>query len=74
VRELTTAQARGQAASVVFIVQRPDADCVSPFRERDPEFAQALDAAARAGVRLRAFTCHVSPAGVRLAQAIPVVL
>jgi sugar fermentation stimulation protein A len=68
------AQARGQATSVVFVVQRPDADVVSPFRKRDPEFAQAVDAAARAGVRLRAFTCHVSPAGVRLARAIPVVL
>jgi sugar fermentation stimulation protein A len=73
-RELTAAQAGGQTTSLVFIVQRPDADCVSPHRERDAEFAQALDAAARAGVRLRAFTCDVSPAGVRLARAIRVVL
>ena len=73
-QELTAARRQGHAASLVFVVQRPDADCVSPHRGRDPEFAKALEQAAGAGVRLRAFTCHVSPAGARLARAIPVVL
>lgn len=69
VQELTRL---GPAALLVFVVQRPDADVVAPFRERDPAFAEALADAARAGVRLRAYTCRVTRAGVRLERPIPV--
>jgi sugar fermentation stimulation protein A len=64
--------ARGGArALLVFVVQRPDADGVAPFRARDPVFAAALDAAVAAGVRVLAYTCRVSRAGLGLYKRIP---
>jgi sugar fermentation stimulation protein A len=73
-RELTELRRAGRPTAVVFVVQRGDADSVAPHRETDPGFAAALDEAARAGVRLRAYTSLVSPAGCRLDRRIPVVL
>ena len=61
-------------AFVVFVVQRDDARSLSPHAANDPAFAAALTAAAQAGVRLLAFTCRVTPAGIRLDRRIPVVL
>lgn len=74
VRELTELRGRGCRTAVVFVVQRADADSVSPHRGNDPAFARALEDAARAGVRLLAYTCRVSPSGVSLDRRIPVVL
>ena len=71
VRELTPL---GRGAAVVFIVQRPDADSVSPHAANDPEFAAAVAEAARAGVRLLAYTCRVSRQGVALDRRVPVML
>ncbi len=65
-RELLELVRGGEAAQVIFLVQRGDADYVSPFRARDPDFAQALGEAARGGVRLRAYGCDVGPGGIRL--------
>lgn len=73
-RELTEVRRRGGASAVVFVVQRPDARSLSPHADMDPAFARALAEAARAGVRLLAYTCRVSPAGVTLERRIPVVL
>ncbi len=67
------ALARGGASTqVVFVVQRDDAVAVAPFSERDPDFARALAAAARGGVRVRAYGCEVGPRGIRLARPLPV--
>jgi sugar fermentation stimulation protein A len=71
-RELIAARRRGEPAMVVFVVQRPDARHVSPHRAIDPSFALALEDAARAGVRLRAYTCRVTTLGVTLDRPIPV--
>lgn len=73
-RQLAVAAKTGRAAQVIFLIQRPDAVCLSPHRQRDPEFGQALDEAARAGVTLRAYTCRVSPEGCSLDQPIRIVL
>lgn len=73
-RELAALQRRGRRALVVFVVQRADAKSVSPHRDNDPEFTRALEDAARAGVRLLAYTCRVSTAGCALDRRIPVVL
>jgi sugar fermentation stimulation protein A len=72
VRELTAAARRGEAAALVFVVQRSGARVFSPHPGRDPEFAAALRAAAAAGVRVLAFTCRVSRGGVSLDRRIPV--
>jgi sugar fermentation stimulation protein A len=74
VRELTEVRRRGGASLVVFVVQRHDAVSLSPHRARDPQFGSALEAAARAGVKLLAYTCRMAPSGCRLDRRIPVEL
>jgi sugar fermentation stimulation protein A len=63
-----------EEAAVIFIVQRPDALCFSPFTERDPAFAAALARAADSGVSIYAYTCALTTQSIHLAQEIPVVL
>jgi sugar fermentation stimulation protein A len=53
VRELAEIVRNGGRAMVLFIVQRDDARSITPNRETDPEFAEALAAARSAGVILR---------------------
>ena len=74
VGELIAARDRGQAAALLFVVHREDADRLSPWPSVDPDFARALRAADRRGVRLLAYTCRVTPQGVTLARRIPVEL
>lgn len=74
VRELTRAVANGDAAAVVFIVQRNDAVRFRPYAEHDPDLAAALVAAQAAGVQVRAIGCQVSNTWVRLARELPVSL
>jgi len=61
-----------RGALVIFLVQRSDADLVTPFAARDPAFAAVVATAVRAGVRVLAFACRVTRKGVRLVRAIPV--
>ncbi len=58
-RELTRRAQSGKKAAVLFCVQRSDCEAVSPNRETDPDFAQALQAAASAGVDILAVRCNV---------------
>lgn len=71
---LSRARAEGDAAAVLFVVQREDVTCLQPNDAVDPAFATALREAAAAGVRLLAYRCRVSPCAIDLAGAIPVVL
>jgi len=73
-RELAAVRRAGGDALVVFLVQRGDAAAVAAHARIDPHFARALEEAAAAGVRLQAYTCAVSPAGIRLERAVPVLL
>jgi sugar fermentation stimulation protein A len=74
VRELQAAVAAGEAAAVVFVVQRDDAHAFRPYAENDPAFATALTQAAAAGVQVRAYRCRVATTGVWLDSEIPVLL
>lgn len=71
-RELARAAARGQRAAVVWVVQRSDAHRLGPDAAADPGFADAVERAARAGVRLLAYTCRVSARRIALGREIPV--
>lgn len=73
-QELTARSLRGAASLLVFVVQRADARSLSPCREIDPAFADALARAARAGVGVLAYACRVSGRGCALDRRIPVVL
>jgi sugar fermentation stimulation protein A len=72
VRELIAARRRGRDAALLFVVHREDADRLAPWRTVDPDFADALRDARRAGVRVRAYTCRVTPDACTLARRIPV--
>ncbi|MFO8036077.1 MAG: DNA/RNA nuclease SfsA [Anaerolineales bacterium] len=71
VADLAEAVHQGDCASVVFVVQRPDAASFSPYREVDPQFATLLKQAAEGGVDVRAFTCQVSLSRIRIDREIP---
>ena len=63
---------RGSRAAVVFVIQRPDAEALSPNLPADPEFCDALQGAAEAGVEVYAFRCAVSRSEATLADEVPV--
>ncbi len=72
-RLLARAASGGRRAAVVWFVQRDDARTLRPFAEVDPQFAQAVAQAARAGVELYAYRCRVTPQAVTVGRAIPVI-
>jgi sugar fermentation stimulation protein A len=62
-RELARRVRAGDRAALVFVVQRPDADCVAPADAVDPGYGRALRRAARAGVELYALRVDARPEG-----------
>jgi len=74
VEELAGAVAAGYRAAVVFVVQRGDAQGFRPHDESAPAFGRALRAAARQGVELYAYGCHVEPGRIEIEGALPVTL
>jgi sugar fermentation stimulation protein A len=73
VRELTDQQRSGDwATAVLFVLQRPDADRIMPDAAIDPDFARALAAARRAGVRVLGRRCTVDLERLTLGPAVPV--
>ena len=70
--ELGRLAARGVAASVLFTVQRLDADVVRPSALHDPAFADALRRAVAAGVTVHAVRLAPTLEGLRLDAELPV--
>ncbi len=70
--ELIKLSEQGIRTSIVFIVQRQDADSFSPLTEIDPSFSETLAKAHAGGVEIHAFRCHVSLDQIKIAEAIPV--
>ncbi len=74
VQALMRALEDGEAAAMVFVVQRPDAQRFSPHPEVDVAFRDLLRQAAAVGVIVRAFRCDVNPEEIRIKDEIPVIL
>lgn len=74
VEELEHLASSGVRAAVVFIIQRPDAISLTPNRETDPAFADALNRAHERRVELYAYTCGVTTSRVWLERQVPVVV
>jgi sugar fermentation stimulation protein A len=71
--ELATLREGGEwATTVLFVLQRPDADRIMPDAAIDPGFARALAAARRAGVRVLGRRCTVDLERLTLGPAVPV--
>jgi sugar fermentation stimulation protein A len=65
---------RGARAVMLFVVQRADCDRVEPADDIDPDYGDALRAAAGAGVEVLAVRARVLARGIRLEAALPVLL
>jgi sugar fermentation stimulation protein A len=74
VRELIAAVGRGERAAVVFVIQRADAVCFTPYAQADVAFSVALRDAARAGVGVYAWTCEVDLDRMAISAQVPVEL
>jgi sugar fermentation stimulation protein A len=71
-RELATRVARGDRAVLLFLANRPHGRFVRACHERDPEYAEALVRARRAGVEVLAYRTRITPPEVTLGEAVPV--
>ena len=63
---LMDAVQRGHRSAMFYVVQREDADCVSPAAHIDPLYAQALRQARDIGVEIIAYRARVSPEEISL--------
>lgn len=72
VEELAEARREGYGAYIVFVIQMEGADFLSPNRETQPAFAEALEQAERAGVKILAYDCAVTPDTMEIRNPVPV--
>lgn len=70
--ELVRARADGYEAGVCFVVQMAGMKWVEPNDATHPEFGSALRAAARAGVKVLAVECAVTPDSLTACATLPV--
>lgn len=70
--ELSDMVREGSRAVQLFIVQRGDCDVLSPARDLDPNYADALSAATSAGVEVIAYACAITLDGVTVDREIEV--
>ena len=70
--ELTRAVQEGYEAWVLFVIQMKPVKVLRPHDARDPEFGKALRQAAKAGVKVLAMDCRVTPDSMTLADPVPV--
>ena len=71
-RELTEAVQKGYGAYVLFVVQMEDVKHLRPNDETDPGFGNALREAEKAGVKVLAMECKVTPHSMVLTKPVPV--
>jgi len=69
--ELTRLVQEGARAALLFLVQRPDGDCFAPAEAIDPDYAEGLATALKAGVQAWVWRATITPAGIHLAQRLP---
>lgn len=70
-QELIRAAGSGFHAHAAFFVQQAGAVGFAANREMDPEFADALEAAAAAGVEIHVIECRIDAAGITLERELP---
>ncbi len=74
VRELIEAKNQGFGAYIIFIIQMTGVHTFSPNREMHPEFADALLEAKKAGVKILAFDCLVTPDSITVRNPVKISL
>ncbi len=73
-RELTACREAGYEAAVCFVLQMAGMDVFSPNDATHPEFGAALREAARAGVKVLAVECGVTPRSLVMTRPVAVAL
>ncbi|MBD5395163.1 MAG: A/G-specific adenine glycosylase [Lachnospiraceae bacterium] len=74
VYELIDAARAGYQAYIMMVVQMKDVKYFTPNRETQPEFADALMEAVKAGVKIIAYDCIISPDSMIIDKPVPVYL
>ena len=69
-RELIRATEEGYRSAVAFVMQSDNMKIVVPNRQTHPAFAEALEEAERAGVKILCLPCHVEPDRLEIAGGI----
>lgn len=72
--ELIRAREAGYETAVCFVIQMEGMRCFSPNDDTHPAFGDALRKAARAGVRVLAMECHVTPEKLEITREVPCML
>lgn len=72
VREMTELARKGHPAAVIFVAQRADVEAIEAAWAIDPDFSEALEEAREAGVLVFGRRCEITPEGVTLLGAVPV--
>lgn len=70
--ELIKAVQEGYTAAILFIVQMKGCHAFTPYREMDPNFADALRQASLQGVQILAYDAVVEEEGCLLDAPLPV--
>ena len=72
--ELASLKKQGHRATVLFCVQRGDADHFIPAAHIDPVYAETLAKVASEGVMVLAYQADVSPVEIKIVRKLPVQL
>lgn len=73
-RELLQVVAEGHRGVIFFVVQRGDADSVSPADAIDPVYGRLLREVVAGGVQALAYQAAVTPTEIRLVRPLPILL
>lgn len=74
IKGLVDAVENGYKAAVFFVIQMEDVISFSPNYETQPQFGRALKDAEKAGVKILAYSCKVTPDSLEIDKAVPVIL
>ncbi len=71
-KELARMRHEGMHTGVLFVIQMADVAYFTPNEVTDPAFTQALAECRKAGVKIAAWDCRVTPTQMTLRQEVPV--
>jgi len=71
--ELIDASKKGYENYIIFVIQMKGVGCFKPNDKMDPDFSEALRAADKNGVHIRAYDCLVTNNTIKIDQPIRVV-
>lgn len=70
--ELARVRSHHCRAIMFYLVQREDCEYFSPADSIDPFYSDKLRSAAEEGIEVVAYSCQISPQGIRVKESLPV--